>query len=234
MHATAVARRVVLLHSAIGGSRQWAPQIAALRDHFDVIAPDLPGFGDEPMPAEPFSFVDRVTPLLPASLVGNSLGGGIALRTALADPDRVERLVLVGAGLQDWEWSAELRDCWAEEAGLFDRGDLDAAVELTLEFWTRPEHRDELRPQLERSFELQSAHEEPEILWPEPVPLETLAVPTLVVVGDRDKDDFRRIAEHLAATIPGARLEVVDGAGHIVGIDRPDELNRLLLDFLAA
>jgi len=229
-----VPRRVVLLHSAIGDSRQWTRQIAALRDRFDVVAPDLPGFGDEPMPAAPFSFVDRVTPLLPASLVGNSLGGGIALLTALAQPGRVERLVLVGAGLQDWEWSAEMRDYWAAETELFERGDLDAAAELTLEFWIEPEHRDELRPQLQRSFELQSAHEEPETLWPELTPLETLAVPTLVVVGRRDKDDFRRIAEHLAATIPGARLEVIEAAGHVVGVDRPDELNRLLLEFLAA
>ena len=228
-----VSRRVVLLHSAIGDSRQWANQIAALHDHFDIVAPDLPGFGTEPMPREPFSFVDRVLPLLPAALVGNSLGGRIALHTALAHPGRVERLVLVGAGLPDWDWSAEIRDYWAAETELFERRDLDAVVELNLEFWIEPEHRDELRPQLQRSFELQSAHEEPEIVWPEPTQLETLAVPTLVVVGDRDKGDFHRIAEHLAGTIPGARLEVIEGAGHVAGIDRPDELNRLLLEFLA-
>lgn len=228
-----VSRRVVLLHSAIGDSRQWTNQIAALDDHFDLVAPDLPGFGIEPMPTEPFSFVDRVLPLLPAALVGNSLGGRIALQTALAHPGRVERLVLVGAGLPDWDWSAEIRDYWAAETELFERGDLDAVVELNLEFWIEPKHRDELRPQLQRSFELQSAHEEPQILWPEPTPLETLAVPTLVVVGDRDKGDFHRIAEHLAGTIPGARLEVIEGAGHVAGIDRPDELNRLLLEFLA-
>ncbi|HEY7397638.1 MAG TPA: alpha/beta fold hydrolase [Gaiellaceae bacterium] len=225
-------KRVVLLHSAVGDSRQWARQVAALRERFDVVAPDLPGFGTEPMPAQPYSPVDRVAPLLPASLVGNSFGGVIALRTALAKPGQVERLVLVGAALPDWEWSAEIRDYWAREAELFDGGDVAAAVDLNLEFWIAPEHRDELRPQLERAFELQSTHEEPELLWPELAPLETLSVPTLVVVGDRDKDDFRRIAERLAATIPGARLEVIEGAGHVVGVDRPDELNRLLLEFL--
>jgi 3-oxoadipate enol-lactonase len=232
VHATAVPRRVVLLHSAIGDSRQWTRQVDALRDRFDVVAPDLPGFGAEPMPAEPFSFVERVVPLLPASLVGNSFGGGVALRTALAQPGRVERLVLVGAGLPDWDWSPEIRDYWEAEAEAFERGDLDAVVELSLEFWVVPEHRDEFRPQLRRSTELQSAHEEPELLWPAPAPLDSLAVPTLVVVGERDKDDFRRIAEHLAATIPDARLEVVEDAGHVVGVDRPDALNRLLLEFL--
>ena len=224
--------RVVLLHSAIGDSRQWVRQVAALRDRFEVVAPDLPGFGDEPLPREPFSFVEFVVPLLPAALVGNSMGGGIALRIALTRPELVDRLVLVDAGLPDWEWSTAIKDYWAREAELFDVGDLDGVAELNLEFWLAPEHRDELRPQQRRALELQSAHEEPEVLWPELPSLETLAVPTLVVVGDRDQPDFLAIAEHVAATVPGARLEIVEGAGHIVGVERPDELNALLGDFL--
>ena len=222
----------MLLHSAVGDSRQWSRQAAALGDRFDVVAPDLPGFGTEPMPAEPFSFVDRVVGLLPASLVGNSFGGAIALRTALASPELVDRLVLVGSGLPDWEWSEEMRDYVAREEEAVRRGDLDAAAEINLEFWLEPEQRDELRPQQRRSLELQTAHVEPEVLWPELPPLESLAVPTLVVVGDRDKEDFQQIARHIAATVPGARLEVVPGAGHLVGVDRPDELNRLLFEFL--
>jgi 3-oxoadipate enol-lactonase len=224
----------VLLHSALGDSRQWGRQVAALRDAFDVVTPDLPGFGTEPMPAEPFSFVDVVTPLLPASLVGNSFGGAIALRTALAHPSLVERLVLVGSSLPDWEWSSEMSDYFAREEEAVGRGDLDGAVEVNMEFWVAPDRREEMRPQQRRALELQTAHQEPELIWPELPALETLTAPTLVVVGGEDKDDFRRIAEHLAATVPGARLEVVRGAGHLVGIDRPDELNALLLEFLAS
>ena len=121
-------RRVVLVHSALGDSRLWSRQIAALRGEFDVVTPDLPGFGAEPMPAEPFSFVDIVTPHLPASLVGNSFGGAIALRTSLAHPELVDRLVLVGTGLPDWEWSDEMRDYFSREEEAVDRGDLDAAT----------------------------------------------------------------------------------------------------------
>jgi 3-oxoadipate enol-lactonase len=140
--------------------------------------------------------------------------------------------VLVGSGIPDWEWSAEMRDYFAREEEAVSRGDLDAATEVNMKFWVAPEHRDELRPQNRRSLELQTAHDEPEVQWPELPPLETLAVPTLVVVGDRDKDDFQRIAAQIAATVPGARLEIVTGAGHLVGVERPDELNALLLDFL--
>jgi 3-oxoadipate enol-lactonase len=63
-------------------------------------------------------------------------------------------------------------------------------------------------------------------------PLSSLTVPTLVVVGDDDKADFRAIAQHLAEEIPDADLAVVAGAGHLVGLDQPEELNALLLEFL--
>jgi pimeloyl-ACP methyl ester carboxylesterase len=79
---------------------------------------------------------------------------------------------------------------------------------------------------------LQTAHEEPDLIWPELTPFSSLDMPTLVIVGADDKPDFGAIARHLAEEIPGAELVVIPGAGHLVGLDRPDELNALLLDFL--
>jgi 3-oxoadipate enol-lactonase len=225
--------KVVLLHSALGDSRLWRRQVEALGDTHEVVAPDLPGWGTEPLPTEPFSLVDRVAAHLPAALVGNSFGGGIALRTALAHPDRVSRLVLVGSGIPDWDWAPELRAHFAREEAAFEAGELDAATEVNMEFWVAPEHRAEVRPQQRLAFELQSAHEEPELVWPKLAPLSSLTMPVLVVVGDQDKPDFMAIAHQLADEIDGAELAVVPGAGHLVGIDRPAELNALLLDFLA-
>jgi 3-oxoadipate enol-lactonase len=230
---TPVREKVVLLHSALGDSRLWRRQVAALGDRFDLVAPDLPGFGGSPVPTEPFSYVDVVAAELPAALVGNSFGGVVALRTALARPGLVSRLVLVGSGLPAWDWTEELRDYFAAEEAAVEQGDLDAATEINLSFWVAPEHHDEVRPQQRRSLELQTAHEEPELLWPPETPLSSLDVPTLVVVGDRDKADFRAIAKHLAEEIPRAELAVVAGAGHLVGLDAPDELNALLLEFLS-
>lgn len=71
-------RRVVLLHAGVGDSRLWRRQVDALAGRFDVVTPDLPGFGETPVPAEPFSFVELVTALLPGALVGNSFGGKVA------------------------------------------------------------------------------------------------------------------------------------------------------------
>ena len=130
-----------------------------------MVAPDLPGWGATPLPTEPFSFVDVVAAELPAILVGNSFGGAVALRTALAHQDMVERLVLVGAGLPAWDWTEEMRDYFTAEGG--DRGrrsrrrDRDQPGVLG-----RPAHRDEVRPQQRLALELQTAHEEPEVHGP--------------------------------------------------------------------
>ncbi len=72
-------------------------------------------------------------------------------------------------------------------------------------------------------------------VWPEPPAAQRLAdigVPTLVVVGSEDLEDIKARCERVAAEIPGARLETIHGAGHLPGLERPAELNRLVLDFL--
>jgi pimeloyl-ACP methyl ester carboxylesterase len=225
--------RVVLLHSALGDSRLWKRQVAALEREHHVLAPDLPGWGQSPLPTEPFSLVEVTAELLPAVLVGNSFGGTLALRTALAHPKQVERLVLIGAGLPAWDWTEEMRGYFDTEEQAVDAGDLDAATEVNMEFWVKPEHRDEVRPQQRRALELQTAHEEPELVWPDMGSLSKLEQPTLVVVGSDDHADFHAIAEHLANGIAHADLAIVPGAGHLVGIDQPEELNALLLEFLS-
>ncbi len=199
----------------------------------DVVTPDLPGWGDEPLPTEPLSFVEHAAKFLPGALVGNSFGGAVALRTALAYPERVQRLALVGSGLPAWDFTEEMRNYWKAEEQAIDAQDLDAATQINLDFWVRPELHDEVRPQQRRALELQTAHEEPVVLWPDMAPLSSLLMPTLVIVGADDKPDFLAIAEHLAEEIPDADLAVVAGAGHLVGLDQPEELNALLLEFLA-
>jgi 3-oxoadipate enol-lactonase len=208
--------------------------VEALAPEHEVVTPDLPGWGESPLPTEAFSFVDFVAELLPGVLVGNSFGGAVALRTALAHPKKVERLVLVGSGLPAWDWTEEMRNYFAAEQTAIEEGDLDAATEINLTFWVDPSKHDEVRPQQRRALELQSAHEEPQVIWPEPErALSSLTMPTLVIVGANDKGDFQAIAQHLAEEIPDSELAIVPGAGHLVGLDEPEELNALLLEFLS-
>jgi 3-oxoadipate enol-lactonase len=87
-----------------------------------------------------------------------------------------------------------------------------------------------------RNFELVlPVYEQVEAVPVEPPANERLgeiSVPTLIVVGADDVPDMSRIAAILEAGIPGSRRVTIDGAGHLPSLERPDELNRLLLDFL--
>jgi 3-oxoadipate enol-lactonase len=171
--------------------------------------------------------------LLPGVLVGNSFGGAVALQTALAHPDNVRGLVLIGSGVPVWDWTEEMKSYFEAEGAAIDRGDLDEATEINLRFWVPPKFHDEVRPQQRRALELQTAHDEPEVIWPKLKPFSSLPMPTLVVVGANDKADFQAIAAHLAEEIPDSELAIVPGAGHLGGIEQPEELNALLLEFLS-
>jgi 3-oxoadipate enol-lactonase len=228
-----MAERIVLIHSAVTDSRMWKRQAELLAARgFEVVAPDLPGFGSEPVPPEPFSFVDRIATLLPALVVGNSFGGRIALETALAHPDGVRKLVLVAPALASHDWSAHMRSYWSAEEELLGRGDVDGATELTLSQFVLSNVHDVARPMQRRAYELQLAAPEADVRWPEPRPLSELAMPTLVVVGDHDRPDFHAMAERIAGEAPDARLEVIAGARHLPSLESPDEFDRLLLAFL--
>jgi len=123
-----VPERVVFIHSAVGAARMWERQVELLRGRFDPVAVDLPGWGERPFPAEPFSFVEVLAELLPAILVGNSFGGRIALETALLHPDRVRKLMLVSPAPRDHEWSDDQRAFGQRE----ERGDRGGELRRSL------------------------------------------------------------------------------------------------------
>jgi pimeloyl-ACP methyl ester carboxylesterase len=234
---------VLLLHAGIADRRMWAPQIEALSGAgYRVLAPDLPGFGSAALEPGTIAYVDYAATLLegPAAAVGCSFGGRIALELALARPELVERLVLIGAGLGGWDWSEAAQAGFAEEEEAIDRGELAEAAASQARMWLAPDAGLAVRELTEamtlRSYEQQLPLEgQVKSVWPEPSAEERLGeivVPTLVAVGSEDVEDIKAMAEQLAAGIPGAQLETIQAAGHLPSLERPDELNRLLLDFL--
>ena len=234
---------VLLLHAGIADRRMWAPQVKALgAAGHNVDAPDLPGFGDAALEPGEVSYVGFAASQLSgtAGVVGCSFGGRVALELAFHRPELVDRLVLVGAGLGDWEWSEATQADFAEEEDLVERGELAAAAAQQARMWLAADADASVRELTEamtiRSYEQQlPLGDDVQATWPQPPAAERLAdvaVPTLVVVGTEDVDDIAAMAERLATQIPGARLERIDGAGHLPSLERPDELNRLLLDFL--
>ena len=234
---------VLLLHAGIADHRMWAPQIAALEAaSHSVKAPDLPGFGDAALERGTIDYVNFAARQLdrPAAIVGCSFGGRIALDLALTSPDLVDRLVLVGAGLGGWDWSESAQAGFAEEEAALERGDLAAAARQQAKMWLALDASNDVRELTEamtiRSYEQQLPLEDKvSDVWPEPPAAQLLGdvgVPTLVLVGSADMEDIKSIATRFAAEIPGARLETIEGAGHLPSLERPNELNRLLLDFI--
>jgi len=246
---------VVLVHSAIADHTLWDAQFEALRERFRVLRYDVAGFGQSPLPSGPFSHLDDLRALLGhtgigrAAFVGSSNGGRIALEYSIVHPDVVDALVLVGAGLPDHDWSDEMQRADAEEERLFEAGDFEGAAEGQVRFWVdgpgrgpdavAQELREHARRMILRSYELYSeaakdGHPGP-VRWLDPPAagrLGEIRAPTLIVVGDQDAPDILRIAERFEREIPGARTDVVAGAAHLLPLEKPDELNRLLVDFL--
>ena len=233
---------VLLLHAGIADRRMWKPQVAALEAAgHRVLAPDLPGFGDAALEPPTVDYVAFAAGLLeePAAVVGCSFGGRVALELGVARPKLVERLALIAPGLASTEWSGETRAGFVEEEALVEQGDLAGAGEQQARMWLAPDAADEVREltaaMTVRSYEQQLPFEgEVRAVWPEPsaeTRLAELDVPTLLLVGDADRAEMRPLAARLAAEIPDARLETIAGAGHLPSLERPDELNRLLLDF---
>ena len=234
---------VLLLHAGIADKRMWAPQVDALEaSGHRVIAPDLPGFGDAPLEPPTVDYVAFAVGLLdgPAAVVGCSFGGRVALEIAGARPDLAGRLVLVAPGLGSTAWSEDSQAGFAEEEALLEQGDLAGAAAQQARMWLAPDASDEVRELTEamtvRSYDQQLPVDgEVRAVWPKPsaeTRLRELGVPALLVVGDADRAEMVSLAERLADELPDSRLETIAGAGHLPSLERPDELNRLLLDFL--
>jgi 3-oxoadipate enol-lactonase len=244
---------VLLIHEGICDSRMWEPQWESFTRFHRTARCDLRGFGQTTLPSEPYSNARDVVELLDhldfgaAALVGVSLGGRVALEVALARPDLVERLVVVGTALPGHAWSATVQRYGEEEDAAIARGDLDAAVEANLRMWVDgPSRRaDDIDPALRqfvgemqrRAFELQAPvweEAEEELLVPDVgTRYMEVRVPTLVVVGSEDVSDIREMGRRLASGIPGARLATIEGTAHVPSLERPQEFTELVLSFLS-
>ncbi|MEV0829527.1 alpha/beta fold hydrolase [Nonomuraea rubra] len=231
---------VVLLHSTATDSGMWDAQEAALAERFRVIKVDFRGYGRTPYQADkPYSDAGDVAEVLAAlgvsrpAVVASSGAGRVALELATAG--LAGRLVLLNP-LSTLEPTPDLRAYWAEENRLLEAGDVQGAAELNARTLLGPEAGEEAWQRLvamqRHAFEVQlAADPEPEQFEGEVRPAE-IDVPALVVAGAHDLPYFLESARHLVGELPQARLVELPWAGHLPALERPEEINALLLDYL--
>jgi pimeloyl-ACP methyl ester carboxylesterase len=243
---------VVLLHAGIADRRMWRHQVAALRGSRRVLTVDLPGYGESGLPAGLYANHDAVAGLLDqldieqAALVGCSLGGAVAIDTALAHAERVSALALLGSAVSGHPWSEEFKEMHQSLFADIAEDDLDAIMEAEVDLWVVGPEREpaDLDPefltfasQMDRwALAAEAALDGVPTRELTPAAIGRLGeiqVPTLVAVGAADVPEIRRLADRIAAEVPQARrLPDVPDAAHLLPLERPGAVNPALLAFL--
>lgn len=247
---TGTGRPLVLLHGGFLDHRMWDDQIPAFASDHRVIAPDARGHGRSANATGPYRLTDDLAALLrhldtgPAILVGLSMGGSIAIDTALEHPDLVSAVVISGSGTSEPyftdPWTTQAMATWNAAMAA---GDLDASVEGFMLFAAGP-HRslDAVDPEVvsrlrRMTRDTMSKHHpgEPNHLtavrdtWER---LPQINVPVLAVNGAIDSPDHLGMAERLTGLVPHGRTISIEGTAHYPNMERPDAFNKLLGDFL--
>ncbi|MEU4248359.1 alpha/beta hydrolase [Amycolatopsis sp. NPDC026612] len=253
---------VVLLHAAIGDRRMWDAQFTELAAGHRVIRYDRRGFGETGGESGEHAHYEDLLALLDArgieqaALVGASMGGACALDAALAAPERITRLVLLGSGLTGHTWPdhmlAELGAAavpadrlarYRAREGDVDPADVRAMAEANIRYLVAGPGREVsvlpagmvalVREMCEQVYR----HDWTAPQWTERIPdtrhrPADITTPALVVIGTADAPGLVELSAHLAESLPRAELVELGGTGHLPSMERPDAVIALLRKFL--
>jgi len=251
---------VVLLHGIAGTSATWDAVIPRLAEHHEVLAPDMLGHGESAKPNGDYSlgaYANSLRDLLEAlgltraTLVGHSLGGGIAMQFAYQFLERCERLVLVDSGGLGREVHPLLRAAALPGAGLvlpwlstttsrgvgalvrgMSRLGIRAGPDLD-ETWRSFVSLEE--PAARRAF-IQTVRGVMDLSGQRVSANQRLylaeGLPTLIVWGENDPLIPVRHARAAHERMPGSRLEIFPRAGHFPHRDDPERFASVLADFI--
>jgi pimeloyl-ACP methyl ester carboxylesterase len=232
------------LHAAGGLNKGWTPELEALSQHYDVIAPVNPGWDDTGGLEDIDDIHDMVLfyqDLLDAlglkqfNLAGHSIGAMFAAELAAARPDLVKKLVLTcPVGL--WMDEAPVTDLFIllprELPGVLF-GDLSNPVIPTI--FTPPANEDEMAQSM--YLQLTNFSAAGKFMWPIPDKglkkrLHRISAPTLIIWGDQDKLTPPAYGDLFASKIKNSELVKIPGAGHMVPLENTPAWSRAVTDFL--
>ncbi|MFF1306373.1 alpha/beta fold hydrolase [Streptomyces sp. NPDC058307] len=243
---------VVLLHSGYVDHRLFQAQIPALAAGHRVIAVDVRGHGWTANATKPFRWADDLADLLrhldagPAVLVGVSMGGAIAGDMAIEYPELVRAIVLSGSSVSDFQYTHEAtRKSVAESHRTLHSGDIEGWLKIFLGAVAGPfRSPDELDPRIldhlrDMALHTIAKHTPGERNWHIPMTdtwsrVPKIDVPVLTVNGTLDSPDLLADAELFAGTVRNGRSVLVEGTSHYPNLEKPEEFNAIVRDFLRA
>lgn len=219
----------------------WSPQVEFFKKTNTVITYDLRGFGRSSLPTSEYSHHEDLFALFEhlkikkSHIVGLSLGGEIAINFALFHPQLVKSLVLLDSSLGGFsstvDWNVKFDEVGVEGA---KRNWLAHSV-----FEATRQNTDAmkvLRPILEQYHCWHWQHLEPDFTKKiDPPALQKLAeisAPTLILAGEKDLSYFLDIAEILNKTVQHSQKKIISNAGHMINLEKPDEVNKEISNFL--
>lgn len=227
---------LLFVHGAGGDHTIWGEQLRELAKDFSVIALDLNGHGRSPAREGDGlqTYVEDVLAVLnafaqPTVLVGHSMGGAIALSVALQPPKNLVGLGLVGTGARLKVHPQILELC---------QTDFEKAVELVIS-WAFAEQAD---PALTDKARQQMRRNGQAALYRDFLSCSTfdvmhrlseISVPTIAICGREDKLTPVKYSEYLQQNIPNAQLQIIERAGHMVMVEQPEAVTRVLKEFCA-
>lgn len=242
---------IVCLHAGVADRRIWTATARHLAGQYRIYAYDRRGYGDTAYTPEVFSNVADLAAVIRATeadqvgLIGNSLGGGIALDYTLDNLDLVSALVLIAPAITGAPMPAgfsprvEVIDALTEAAD--EAGDIEEVNRLEAHLWLDGPEGDEGRIGGEeralffdmngRALQAPDPGEEIESpsAWDR---LEDLTVPTLMMVGDRDLRFYRSEAEAVVKRAANAQFTMLDDAAHLPMLERPDRFATTVQRFI--
>lgn len=224
---------LVLLHGGLVTNDTWGGQMPSFSEHFRVFAPERRAHGHTPdvegpltygdMAADMIEFLDAVVEQ-PAHLVGWSDGGIVGLLVAIARPDLVRKLVAISANFRP---AAEVAALGAEPPAEVSPDDPSLGMFRSLHAASSPDGPEHWPVFVTKFFEMIGSSQ-PDI---EATELADIRAPTLVISADDDLISLEHTLE-LYRAIPNSELAVLPGTSHLLVFEKPDLLNRLVLEFL--
>tara|TARA_Y100000590_G_scaffold21617_1_gene25050 strand:+ start:339 stop:1097 length:759 start_codon:yes stop_codon:yes gene_type:complete len=235
---------LVLVHGFLGSSTMWKPQIDFFKDHFRVITPDLPGFGKSNK-TKSHNSIQSISNLILNSiekkkinkfhLLGHSMGGMIVQEMAKKKGDKISKLICYSTG-PIGEMPGRFETVEESRENLKNNGLKTMTRNIVKTWFVKGENAKYFDICIEAGEQTSQEAADNSLVafknWSGVDTLKNIKNETLIIWGDKDKSYNLEQAKTLEKNIPNSSLVIFEGCAHNVHLEKVDEFNRTIFNFL--